>query len=215
MQHLKVPPIDAENTIKLEQVSKLIEEKGALQSIEVINWPDYPYKPELKFRIAHTGTEIWLKFYVREKYIRALETRTNGDVYKDSTVEFFIALNNDRYYNFEFSCIGTIHAGYGTGRGKRLLVNPKIAEKIEVTSSLGEQPFEEKQGDFKWEMMIKIPIDCFAFDKLSSLKELQAKGNFYKCGDETSEPHFVSWNPINTKTPDYHRPEFFGEIEFE
>lgn len=215
MQHLNVPQINVEKAISLEEASKIIEEKGALQSIEVINWPDYPYKPELKFRIAHAGTEIWLKFYVSEKYIRALETRTNGDVYKDSTVEFFIAPDNENYYNFEFSCIGTIHVGYGPGRADRKAVKPELAEKIEIKSSLGDQPFEEKQGDFKWEMMIKIPIDCFAFDELSSFKELHAKGNFYKCGDETSEPHFVTWNPVKTRMPDYHRPEFFGEIEFE
>ncbi|MDE5921249.1 MAG: hypothetical protein K2G82_06535, partial [Paramuribaculum sp.] len=28
----------------------------------------------------------------------------------------------------------------------------------------------------------------------------------------TSEPHYLSWAPITTPQPDFHRPEFFGNI---
>ena len=41
---------------------------------------------------------------------------------------------------------------------------------------------------------------------------LDFKGNFYKCGDETKTPHYGSWNPIENPTPDFHRPEGFGEL---
>ena len=88
-------------------------------------------------------------------------------------------------------------------------------EKIEIKSSLGNLPFEEKTGNFEWEIMIRIPLDCFAFDNIKSLSELKATANFYKCGEETSEPHYVTWNPIGVENPDYHRPEFFGKVEFE
>jgi hypothetical protein len=50
---------------------------------------------------------------------------------------------------------------------------------------------------------------------LSTFKGLKAKANFFKCGDETLEPHFVTWNPVKTTSPDYYRPEFFGEVLFE
>jgi hypothetical protein len=215
MQKLIVPKISNFKNVDPDKISELLESDGTLQSIETINWPAFNYKPDVKFRIAHAGTEIWLKFYVEENYIRALETRTNGDVYKDSTVEFFISLNGANYYNFEFSCIGTIHVGYGSGRDNRRPVSPDLAEKIEVKSSLGNRPFAEKLGDFKWEMLVRIPTECFAFDELKELCGLKTKGNFYKCGDETSEPHFVTWNPVLTKQPDYHRPEYFGDIIFD
>lgn len=198
----------------LDQASGLIEKNSLPQPIGSLNWKAYPYKPGVKFRIAHTGNEIWLKYYVREKYIRALETRTNGDVYKDSTVEFFIAVDGKNYYNFEFSCIGTIHLSHGPDRGNRTRVSPEIAEKIRIEPSLGKQAFEERTGDFRWEMMICIPIECFAFDSLTTFDGLEAGANFYKCGDATTEPHFISWNPIVTPTPDYHRPEFFGKLNF-
>ncbi len=215
MKKLFIPKISTEKTSDSEQASQLLEAKAQLQEIDTLNWEAFSYKPLLNFRIAHTGNEIWLKYYVREKYILARETRINGDVYKDSTVEFFISVDGKNYYNFEFSCIGTPHVAHGPGRGKRNFVSPELLKKIDIASTLGSEPFEEKTGDFYWEMMIRIPVECFAYDSLETFDGLKATANFYKCGDETSEPHFVTWNPVKTENPDYHRPEFFGEIEFE
>lgn len=215
MKNLFIKKIDAKKQVNLDELDYLLEKKTVTHFIDSLNWEAFPYKPGLKFRIAHTGNEICLKYYVNEKNILAQETRTNGDVYKDSTVEFFISVDGKNYYNFEFNCIGTIHIGHGAGRNNRKPVTPEIAEKIEVKSSLGDQPFAEKSGDFSWEMIIRIPLEAFEFDSIETFSGLKARANFYKCGDETSDPHFVSWNPIKTENPDYHCPEYFGSVEFE
>ncbi|MCK7536290.1 MAG: carbohydrate-binding family 9-like protein [Marinilabiliales bacterium] len=47
----------------------------------------------------------------------------------------------------------------------------------------------------------------------SSLAGKSFRANFYKCGDKLSNPHFVTWNPVGTEKPDYHRPEYFGISE--
>lgn len=201
--------------VKLAEAAHLLENQAIIHSVNQLNWEDYSYQPNVQFRIAHTGDEIWLKFYVKEKYIRAQETRTNGDVYKDSTVEFFISPDENNYYNFEFSCIGTIHLAYGPGRDNRKFVPVETVEKIDISSTLGSQPFTEKTGNFEWEMAIRIPIECFIYSDIETFNGLKAKGNFYKCGDETSVPHFVTWNPVKTDQPDYHRPEYFGKIKFD
>lgn len=214
MQKLTVPRILASADLSHTELGILVDEKGALQSISNANWEAFPYKPDVHFRILHTGNEICLKFYVQEKYIRAVETRTNGDVYKDSTVEFFVSFDKKNYYNLEFSCIGTIHLGYGSGRHTRKHISPAIAEQITAISTLGNQPFDEKAGSFSWEILLRIPLTCFPFDPIKNLSGQQASANFYKCGDATREPHFISWNPISTDTPDYHQPLFFGELEF-
>jgi hypothetical protein len=130
-------------------------------------------------------------------------------------VEFFISHDNENYYNFEFSCIGTIHLAWGPGRNNRKFVDPALVEKIDIKSTLGNQPFDNKSGEFEWEMMIRIPIECFAYSNLKTFKKMKANANFYKCGDETAKAHFVTWNPIKTENPDYHQPEFFGKVEFE
>ena len=215
MKNLTVTKIDTTTSLSIKEAALLLERNTETEAIDILNWKNaFPYRPDIKFRITHTGNEIWLKFYVQEKNILALETEINGDVYKDSTVEFFISIDGKNYYNFEFNCIGTPHVGYGPGRGNRTPILPEMINQIDIESSLGNQPFAEKSGDFSWEMMICIPIQCFAFDKVQSLNGLKATANFYKCGDETSDPHFVTWNAIDTENPDYHRPEFFAPVKF-
>ena len=43
---------------------------------------------------------------------------------------------------------------------------------------------------------------------------VEARMNLFKCGDELSHPHFLSWQPIRTEKPDFHRPEFFAQVRF-
>lgn len=215
MNELYIKKLKPAGRVSLAEAGYLLEQKTVTNFIHAINWKEFPYRPIVKFRIGHVSNQIWLKFYVHEKHILAQETHTNGAVYKDSCVEFFISFDKKNYYNFEFNCIGTIHLGYGSGRHNRTPVKPEIAERIQIESSLGNQPFKERTGNFEWEMTIRIPLECFTFDQIHSLDERKATANFYKCGDETSEPHYVTWNPIETANPDYHRPEFFGKIQFE
>jgi hypothetical protein len=215
MKNLIVTKINTTSSLSVQEAALLLEKNTKTEVIDILNWEKaFPYKPEIKFRIAHTGNEIWLKFYVQEKNILAQETKINGDVYKDSTVEFFISIDGTNYYNFEFNCIGTPHVGYGPGRENRTPILPEVIKQIDIESSLGNEPFAEKSESFSWEMMICIPTQCFAFDKVQRLNGLEAKANFYKCGDETSDPHFVTWNAIDTENPDYHRPEFFAPVKF-
>ncbi|WP_350005689.1 carbohydrate-binding family 9-like protein, partial [Phocaeicola dorei] len=47
------------------------------------------------------------------------------------------------------------------------------------------------------------------------LDGMVVRANFYKCGDELQKPHFLSWSPIKIEKPDFHRPDFFGLLEFE
>lgn len=215
MNQLFIKKIKAQNQVSFSEAEHLLENQTITNAIHVINWENFDYKPEVQFRIGHTGNEIWLKYYVRENHIRAKETRTNGEVYKDSCVEFFVSHDNENYYNFEFSCIGTIHLAWGPGRNNRKFVDPKIVEKIAIKSSLGNQPFDNKSGNFEWEMMIRIPLECFSYSKLKTFNNLKATANFYKCGEETAVTHYVTWNPVKTENPDYHRPEFFGKVQFE
>ena len=37
---------------------------------------------------------------------------------------------------------------------------------------------------------------------------LRARMNLYKCGDDLSHPHFLSWQPIEAPKPNFHLPAF-------
>ena len=39
-------------------------------------------------------------------------------------------------------------------------------------------------------------------------------GNFFKCGDLTEQAHYLSWNPVTSEQPDFHRPQDFGLLRF-
>jgi len=216
VKSILIKEIRCKDEVNIELAEKLINKIKEFHQIDTINWSEYPYKPEVEFKIAYCRNHILLKYYVTEKNIMAKETNINGSVHKDSCVEFFISFQkDDPYYNFEFNCIGIPKVGYGTARENRELINPEILKQIKTKSSLGNQPFEEKTGVHQWEMMIIIPKACFSHDKDIRLKGHKASVNFYKCGDETSKPHFITWTPISTEYPDYHQPLHFGQIIFE
>ncbi len=215
MQQILIQQIREAKKLSLKDAFDLLDKFTVSHLINTNNWPEYEYKPKVRFKIGYAGNKILLKYIVTENYIKAKETRTNGEVYKDSCVEFFISFDGRNYYNFEFNCIGTKHVGYGPGRNKRKPVPVKLVEMMETESSLGYESFEEKKGNFNWEIMIRIPSETFAYDEIDSFHRIRATANFYKCGDETSKPHFLSWNPIETENPDFHRPEDFGKVKFE
>ena len=215
MNELFIKKINPKKEVSFVEAEHLLELKAVSNPINTINWNSFAYVPQVNFRIAHLNNNILLKFYVIEKAILAQETQINGSVYKDSCVEFFISLDGKNYYNFEFNCIGTIHLAYGSGRKNRKFVSPEIIKNIEIKSTLGNRAFKEKKGSFEWEMMIRIPIKSFSFDSIKTFNKLKATANLYKCGDDTSDPHYLSWNPIKTENPDFHRPEYFGEVLFE
>lgn len=215
MKNLIVRKIRHKGQADPDTVSHILEKKTINHYVDTLNWKSFPCKPKVSFRIGFCGDEIWLKYNVIENYILARETRINGAVYKDSCVEFFISFDKTNYYNFEFNCIGVTHLAYGSGRNSRRFIETEIIKQIKIESSLGNEPFEEKQGEFSWEMTIIIPKTCFTHENQIQFTGLKAYANFYKCGDGTSEPHYLTWNPVLTLQPDYHRPEYFGIINFE
>lgn len=188
---------------------------GNSYPVSIAPWAGYNYLPNVRFRIAYAEKSILLKILVKERYIRAKYTHPNDPVYRDSCFEFFISPDNDlSYYNFEFNCIGTTYLAFGT-RSNRKLASHDTVRSITAVSSLGTEPFGEKEGMHEWEMDINIPLTAFFKHSLDSLDGNSMKANFYKCGDELSQAHFLCWQNIISAEPDFHRPEFFGELLFE
>jgi hypothetical protein len=215
MKNLQVIKIETNERIALKNASLLLDNLTDVNKIDCIPWKVFPYRPKIEFRIGHAGNLILLKFNVTEKAIGANETNINGRVHTDSCVEFFISLDGQNYYNFEFNCIGTPHVAWGSGRHKREHLTEDTIRKIQVRSTLGSNAIPVQSGHFSWELCVLIPSACFTHDPGISFDGLSGNANFYKCGDELPEPHFVTWNPVGTVQPDFHCPEFFGKIDFE
>jgi Carbohydrate-binding family 9 len=175
-------------------------------------WIKFPYKPEVSFAIAHSDDYIFLKYFVAENTIRAVNTQVNSSVWEDSCVEFFIDFNDGKgYYNFEFNCIGTPLAGFGKTKLERDLLPEALVTSIKTESFISK--VKMKEGVY-WELSVAIPLNVFVHHNFSTLVGRQGRVNFYKCGDKLPAPHFLAWCEIQSTEPNFHLPEFFGEIHF-
>lgn len=181
-------------------------------SLDHTPWLTHPYKPLVTFSIAHSNDCIFLKFFVIEKNIRAVNSEVNSPVYEDSCVEFFISFNNDKaYYNLEFNCVGTCLAGFGEGRNDRQLLPQEVINKIRSQAVINHGAMEH---NVEWELVLAIPLNFFCHHTLHTLTGSIGRANFYKCGDLLPQPHYVTWSNIEAPAPDFHLPVFFGKLVF-
>lgn len=205
----------------IEDVITRFDEAGiAWNAIDQVNWPAYPYKPLAEFRIMHSETEIYLQFHVRENGVRATYDYDFGSrPFTDDCVEFFL-IPSDRdscYFNLEMNCIGHGTFSYGPNRFERYDCNSQILSQIRRHSTLGSQAFGTREGPQEWTLTLAIPKRLYAQADLdlTGFSGRTLRANFYKCGDDTAVRHFLSWSPVRTERPNFHTPEWFGDIRFE
>lgn len=217
MKFIKVNKLGVfEGLPDLVEVSARLDKLSPRWNIGELNWDEFNYKPMVEFVMAYSNNELFIKYYVKEKFVKADKTTDNEMVCKDSCVEFFVSPADDGYYyNFEFNAIGTCYLGHGSSRQNSSPVDTKIVGGVRRLPSIGNTPFKERKGDQEWELTVGIPLELIFGKKEPELSGKRIKANFYKCGDDLSQPHYLTWNKVQTKEPDYHRPDYFGEILFE
>ncbi|MDR0711173.1 MAG: hypothetical protein LBF67_02340 [Prevotellaceae bacterium] len=213
---IRVPYIPLPRLHSINDVAPQLFERIPSHPIACANWKEFPYTPKVEVKVAHTPSHLLLRYEVQENSIRARYTQHNQRVWTDSCVEFFASLDgNQTYYNFEFSCIGTPLLRYNVRPREGDMASPQTLNDILTHSSLGKQPIEEvRNGEFSWQLIVAIPHAAFFAHRLTDLKKQTFSANFYKCGDELTEPHYLSLFPIHTPTPNFHTPEFFQPLEF-
>lgn len=185
-------------------------EKISAHDINYFPWPNYRSETCVQFSIAYSLSHVLLKFRVTEKNIRAVHTGINSPVFEDSCVEFFIALDDTGYYNFEFNCIGGKLGEFGKSRKDRQFLPTAAMKKIKTETLIK----NSVDNFFLWNLTIMIPFETFIHHHLWDLRNNVCQSNFYKCGDKLPEPHYMSWSPIKTAAPDFHQPQYFGDLLF-
>ena len=190
---------------------KALELNGARFDVNIVNWPDaFPYAPIVAGRIARTADALLVSWRVSGLDLTVRNTRDGGTIWEDSCCEIFLqAPGHDKYYNIEVNAAGILLVGCGTGRSDRVLLPPEVMARI-VRKAGVKAPVDIADELKTWDLTISIPFEVIGLDP-SHLPD-RLKGNIYKCGDKTAHPHFLSWAPIATPNPDFHRPEFFGEF---
>ncbi|WP_164108221.1 MULTISPECIES: carbohydrate-binding family 9-like protein [Sphingobacterium] len=184
-------------------------EKLTWNAIDQCPWEsEFPYRPEAEFQMAHAEKYIYIHYKVKEEFVKGQYIRPNENVWEDSCVEFFLSLDQKQtYYNFEFNVLATGLIGYGPAeKSQRNRLDDVVVETVDARVQV-----VKKGGAKVWENYLVIPKDIFGEIPYSG-KTYHA--NFYKCGDGLPDPHFMAWNNIANATPNFHLPEFFGELFF-
>ncbi len=200
--------------------------KSQWQDIKPINlnysMGDLPaFRPFVQAKMMYNDDNIYIIFMVSDRYVRCITKNINGPVWEDSAVEFFFAPHpnsSETYFNLEVNCGGTPLMHYNRyTRNKYKPIDPEDILEIEIAHSLPKIVDPEISESVTWSIEYRIPIEIIK--KYSSVTDPKPgsiwKGNFYKCGDKTSNPHFLTWSFVNHDKPNFHLPQFFGALQFE
>ena len=91
--------------------------------------------------------------------------------------------------------------------------------RIKVSHSLPRIVDPEITEPTQWTVAYRLPVAMFK--KYFSAEFQQPapgvtwRANLYKCADDSSHPHWLTWSPVIFERPDFHRPQSFGSLVFE
>ena len=195
---------------------KLLTEAGLYLSIDNVNWPnEFPKTLPVSVHVAHDNEKIYLYYQVEGEELRGVNTKDFMSIWEDSCVEFFVQRKDEKIYcNFEFNVHGVLLAAKRESREFSEQLSQQLMSSIERFTTIRHY-YKADQQLSDWTLYAEIPKEAFGFSVDEKLSHQTIRANFYKCGDETNEPHFISWNPIDLPQPNFHVPEFFGELMFE
>ena len=190
-----------------------ISKKPQRYPIACCNWPEFSAQCEAGVELSHSSDMLHIHYMVDEAAVVARCTADGQHVWEDSCVEFFFDPDGKgEYYNLECSCTGWIYLCKGTGRCGRIPLDDTALKSIKRRFTLPHEAFGLLGERTQWELWLDVPASVFG---LESFEGLRARGNFYKCADASPFRHYLSYAPIATPKPDFHRPEFFETILFD
>jgi hypothetical protein len=136
-------------------------------------------------------------------------------------VEFFFTPGGDPeergYFNLETSCAGVkLFGAHVVGGNDEKFTAEDFADVVTASSLKG--PIDpEIVEPTTWTLEYKIPLGL-----LERFVRIERPGpgvtwraNFYKCADDASHPHWLTWSPVTNARPAFHLPKYFGTLAFE
>jgi hypothetical protein len=182
------------------------------------------HRPRTEAKLLHDGQALNVLFRVDDRYVRAVHTEFESDTYKDSCVELFVQpQGRTGYFALEINCSGAFSLRYiedwtrtPNRFAKWTAVSPADASRVRVAHAMPEVVEPERTEPVTWWVELSLPSGVMEpyCGPIGPLSGQSWRGNLFKCGDETSHPHWASWAPIGEEL-NFHQPVHFGELEFE
>lgn len=181
--------------------------------------PEHP--PEVRARLAYDDEAIYVIFRVEDRYVRAVAREHQDAVCLDSCVEFFFTPGTDPaagYFNLEMNCGGTVLFRYNTAPRKGEPIAPADIDRMRIAHVMPRIVDPEITEPTTWTVEYRLPFGLIAKYCPGAARPgpgVAWRANFYKCADETSHPHWLTWARVDRPRPDFHVPESFGTLVFE
>ncbi len=194
----------------------ILKSKGKEIHIKEINWEEqFPAHIPTDAFIAHDGNNLYILYSVKGEVLRVVNEKDFMSVWEDSCVEFFIQREGEKLYrNFECNAHGVLLASQRETRENSKRLPSTQIQSIKRTSFIKHKYVDDTEVS-DWQLLLIIPKLSLGFAENEELSSKSIRANFYKCGDETSQRHYQSWNRIETPSPNFHQPQFFGKLTFE
>jgi hypothetical protein len=181
------------------------------------------HRPRTLARLLWDECAVYGIFRVQDRYVRCVHTGFMAPTYLDSCVEIFLQPKADKgYLNFEFSCGGSLLCFYivdptrvpGGFRDFTPLPQADI-NQVSIYHSMPSRVEPEIVEPTEWYLEFAIPLSVLEkwVGPLAPVEGQEWRANLYKCGDETSHPHWASWAPLDETN--FHLPHCFGTIQLE
>jgi len=181
------------------------------------------HRPQTLVRLLHETRGIHGLFQVHDRYVRCVRTEYGSEVWKDSCVEFFVQPRADAgYFNFEFNCGGAFQCSYivdptrtPDGFKRFTKVPAEVGRQIQVRASLPRLVEPEITEPVVWSLQFFVPFGLMEkyVGPLSEVAGQTWRGNFFKCAEDNSHPHWAAWSPVDELN--FHLPRCFGELRLE
>jgi len=196
-----------------------------IEPATITHW--YPegveHRPHTQAKLQYDDDHLYVHFRVEDRYVRCIRTEYEQPVCRDSCVEFFVEPKPDHgYFNFEINAIGTLLLTYiedatrtHEGFVKFTKVPWDLAKDIAIRPAFNGPIDPERSEPVTWTTAYRIPLSLFAHyvGDLGHLPGQHWRGNFYKCADESSHPHWGAWAPIGDEL-NFHQPRQFVALRF-
>ena len=197
--------------------------RAATISIDRFRPEGSSHRPQTSLQLLHGDRVLYGLFQVADQYVRCRHQCYGDPVYRDSCVEFFFQPKPGLgYFNFEFNCGGAFLSNYITdetrvagGFKEYIKLGVEDVKSVRIAASLPKTVEPEVAQPLSWWLAFAIPVSV-AERFVGPVKALSGqvwRANAYKCGDETSHPHWAAWSPVDQLN--FHLPRCFGELVFE
>jgi hypothetical protein len=197
---------------------------AAAGTVEIANFrpESSAHRPRVQARFLYDDGGLYGIYRVEDRYVRCVQQGFQAPVCRDSCVEFFFQPHvGSGYFNVEFSGGGSFlcmyirdHRRVADGFADFVPVREEDGRKVAVWHSLPARVEPERTEATLWLLQFHLPYAALE-PYCGALGRLQGQvwqGNFYKCGDQTSHPHWASWAPVDELN--FHLPRCFQTLRF-